>query len=230
MCVPLLVACDWTETLAVAARSGADALVLDLGGSSDVAARRALVRAVRVVVGAKRPRLIPLIAPLRSAAIEDDLDAVMAGAPDAVLLPEVAGARDVQHLAAKLAVREAEHGLAPGSTRIVAFPADTARGVLALSTLPGAGPRLLAVAWDGKALARSLGAAGNDAGPCQLARAGLIVAAAAAGVPAIDFAAVGDGEALAQACAAARRDGFSGLLARRPDQVAAIRACFDGRE
>ena len=91
-------------------------------------------------------RGIVRVASLASGLVDGDLDAVMAGLPDAVLLSAVAGARDLQHLAAKLAVREAEHGLPAGHTGIIAMPADTAAGVLALASVPGATLRLRALA------------------------------------------------------------------------------------
>ena len=125
--------------------SGADALIVDL------ADRAALLpearRSVRTFLDrsracAPRPRLVVKVSSLLSIFIEADLDLVMAAAPEAILLPEVVGGADIQHLAAKLAVREAECGLADGATRIIALVADTARGVLALGTVPGSSRRL----------------------------------------------------------------------------------------
>ena len=58
------------------------------------------------------PLLIVRANALNSGETDADLDAVMAGAPDAILLPGSLGAASVQQLSAKLAVREAD--LAPG--------------------------------------------------------------------------------------------------------------------
>lgn len=229
--VPLLVSCDRPDAVEAALRSGADMLVLDLGHAlspGDRAARRGLAAAVlaRVAAQAGAPRLVLRVAPLPSGLTDADLDGTMAGAPDAVLLPGVVGRADIQHLAAKLAVREAEHGLPPGRTGILALPADTARGVLALPTLPGASHRLRAFCWDGAALVADLGIEDEQASPCRQARALLLIAAGAGGVPAIDAGTPGDGEALARACAVARRDGFAGRLALGPDQVPVIAEGF----
>lgn len=213
--------------------SGAGAVVLDLGGAAapgdrsawrDAAAGALRRRGVAPQRG--RPLAVVAVAPLAAGVLDADLAAVMAGAPDAVLLPGAVGSRDLQHLAAKLAVREAEHGLEAGRTRILAVPADTAAGVLALPTLPGATPRMLALCWDAEALAADLGA-GADASPVRSARDLLLIAAAAAGVPAFDRGAPGDD--LAAACRAARRDGFAGRIARSPQEVPAIAAAFAPR-
>ncbi len=221
---PLLVFCGDPEAVAAAMMSGADALVLDLGAADvpgDRAARRgaALELLLRIRAGgdaahagpAGRRTTIVRVAPLSSGLLHADLDVAMAGAPDAVLLPGTVGARDLQHLAAKLAVGEAEHGLAAGRTRILAIAADTPAGVLALASLPGATPRLMALGWDAAALAAALGV-GPDAAPLRTARDLLLIAAAAAGVPALDCGHAGDEPA--DAPDAARRDGFAGRLAR----------------
>ncbi len=223
---PLLVPCGDPEAVAATTMSGADALVLDLGAADapgDRAARRGAALdvllhlragggAARAAPGERRTTIVR-VAPLASGLLPADLDGVMAGAPDAVLLPGTVGARDLQHLAAKLAVREAERGLAAGRTRIVAMAADTPAGVLALASLSGASPRLMALGWDPAALAAALGV-GPHAAPLRTARDLLLIAAAAAGVPALDCGAAGDEPA--DAPDAARRDGFAGRLARGP--------------
>ena len=146
----------------------------------------------------------------------------MAAAPDAILLPGAVGRTDIQHLAAKLAVREAEYGYVDGATRIIAVAADTARGVLALASLPGASRRLAGLGWrtqlhlDG---ALSLNA------PDRLARALTVVAAAAAEVDAIEAASPGlDLDAFARDCETARRDGFAAKFAIDAAQVPIINA------
>jgi citrate lyase subunit beta/citryl-CoA lyase len=223
---PLLVPCGDPAAVEAALRSGADALVLDLGdpdAPGDRAARRGAVSDVLALRRVGFPSLVVRIAPLASGLADADLDAVMAGAPDAVLLPGAVGGRDLQHLAAKLAVREAVHALAAGSSAIIAVPADTAAGVLALPTLAIARPRLVALAWDPAALAAALGIA-VGASPVRAARDLLLLAAAAAGIPALDCGVAGND--VSPACAGARRDGFAGRLARGPAEPAIIAAAF----
>lgn len=245
MRLPLLV--PDLDALDAALASGADALVFDLAGGlgrmmgedpRHLAAlssgdrgprRRGLTDALkRSAARPSPPRLVVRVAALTDGLVDDDLDVAISGAPDTILLPDAVGRADIQHLAAKLAVAEAEHGWPPGRTGIAALAAASARGVLALPTIPGASPRLRALFWDGAALAADLGVEA-DAAPCRLGRSLLVVAAAAAGVPAIDCGS-GDGEAdLVRACDAARRDGFAGRLARTPGEVEVIAGRFGHR-
>jgi citrate lyase subunit beta/citryl-CoA lyase len=94
--------------------------------------------------------------------------------------------------------------------------------------------RLAGLTWGAEDLSAALGASANrdEAGqwlpPYQLARSLCLFAAAAAGVPAIDtvFTDFRNAQGLAEFAAAARRDGFEGMLAIHPDQVATINAAF----
>lgn len=170
------------------------------------------------------------IGPLAGDATERELDALMAGGPDGVVLAGGSGL-DLQRLGAKLAVREAECGIARGRTLVLALPASRCAGLLDLATVPGAGPRLAGLGWDAEALASELGVDPGDAGqdlpaPLALARGLTVVAARAAGVPAIDTATRLQGEALRAACRRARADGFAAKFARDLAQVAIINAMF----
>ena len=129
-----------------------------------------------------------------------DLDAVMAGAPDAILLPGSLGAASVQQLSAKLAVREADFGLADGATRIIAV-ADTAQSLFDMGSYRGSSARLIGIAWSAELPARRYRRRDATAihpaitlGPYRLARDLTLLAAASAGVAAIDaaFADIGD--------------------------------------
>ncbi len=211
----LLVPCDDPDVLAKARAAKADALVFDLAGpSASRPARRATALAALLQTGrtASQPYRVVRLADLGSGDVDGDLDAVMAGAPDAVLLPDTVGPAAIEQLGAKLAVREAERGLAAGRTRIVAAPADTGAGLLALPRLAQARSRLAALLWDPAALAADLGAADPECEPCRVARVLVLAAAAACGVPALEAAPDEDDASLARRRAAAHRDGFAGLL------------------
>lgn len=199
------------DTLDEAVASGAQALVVD------------------VTAGAMPPRArVPggLLLYLRSGDLEGDLPAMMASAPHGIVLPGCEGGGDVMRLGARLAVEEALLGLPDGTTRILPI-VDTPRGVLALASLVGASPRLAGLTWDPGALGARIGAfKGSDRGgfppsPLEAVRAAIRLAAAAAGVMAIDAACAAGGDLPAE-IEAARRDGFSAKLARDPDQARAI--------
>ena len=96
--------------------SGADALIVDLEDSISPAnkeeARKTALAFLKSARGAKdRPRLLVRVNAIDTGLIDDDLDVVMAAAPDAIMLPKAEGGASVIHLDAKLAVREAENGL-----------------------------------------------------------------------------------------------------------------------
>ena len=218
----LLVPCDVPDAIEDGLASGADLLVFDLTGApADRPARRAAALAAlkRAPTGAASPRRFVRIAPLPSGFVEGDLDAVMAGAPDGVVLPEAVGRAALEHLGAKLSVREAERRLPDGVTRIVALAADTGAGLLALGTLPEARRRLAALLWCPAALASDLGSEDPGCEPCRIGRTMLLAAAAACGVPAFEVAPDEGDAALGRRRDAARRDGFKGLLLRRPGQI-----------
>jgi citrate lyase subunit beta/citryl-CoA lyase len=235
----LFVPGDDRRKLDKALESGADALIVDLEDSVSPAAKQ-VARDVAsgfledVRRRLTRPRLIVRINALGTPQNEADLDALMPCAPDAIMLPKAEGGIDIQHLSAKIAVREAESALVDGSTKIIAIATETARGVFALGTYAGASHRLAALTWGAEDLAADLGAETNRAvdgrysEPYRIARAMTLLGAASADVAAIDsvFTAFRDADGLRDEAETARRDGFTGKLAIHPAQVDIINATF----
>ena len=219
--------------------SGADALILDLEDSVALDAK-AQARAVTLdfLKTARsrptRPLLIVRVNALTTGLIDADLDAVMQGAPDAIMLPKAEGGVDISHLGAKITVREAENDLPDGGTRIIPIATETGKGVFGLGSYAGATHRLQALTWGAEDLSADLGAEtnrltdGSYADPYRLARAMTLFAAAAAQVDAIDtvFTNFRDDAGFRAECVAARRDGFTGKLAIHPAQVAPINEVF----
>ncbi|MEJ0052751.1 MAG: aldolase/citrate lyase family protein [Methylovirgula sp.] len=198
-------------TLDKAAASGADALWLKGPIGAD-ALRAAQQRAAN-------PKLYVCLGALNGA-FDNDLDAAMCAAPDGIVLPTCNGA-DVQHLGIKLAVREAELGLADGATQIIALVAASGT-IFQLGSFVSASPRLVALAFDAQAFAASLEIADLSAPPLDLARNLTLLAARAAGVAAIlaDDAVANSPDA----GKAAKRDGFDAILVRDPADIASARA------
>ncbi len=218
---------------------GADALILDLEDSVALDAKpqaRAItlefLKSLRAQ--ARRPVLIVRINALSTGLTEADLDAVMPGAPDAIMLPKAEGGVDAGHLAAKIAVREAEENLPDGGTRIIPIATETGRGIFGLSSYAGATHRLAGLTWGAEDLSADLGAEtnrltdGSYTDPYRLARSLTLFAAAAAQVDAIDtvFTNFRDDEGFRAECVAARRDGFTGKMAIHPAQVPIANAVF----
>jgi citrate lyase subunit beta/citryl-CoA lyase len=236
----LLIAPANEKRLAEALKSGADAIIVDIARAAPtdkVAARAAGAWFLKEARGRGRgPALIVRTNALDSGETDSDLDAVMAHAPDAILLPRSLGAASVQELSAKLAVREADLSLLDGTTRIIAIP-DTARSLFGMASYRGSSARLTGIAWSAESLRADIGAEtdrnglGDYTGPYRLARDLTLLAATSAGVAAIDapFTDRRDAEGLRAEALAARRDGFAGKMAIDPAQVGVINEVFPRR-
>jgi citrate lyase subunit beta / citryl-CoA lyase len=233
----LFVPGDSEKKLDKGLNSGADALIVDLEDSVS-ADRKAAARATALAFlqDAKRngQKLLVRVNALDTGLTDDDLDAIVPGRPDAVMLPKAAGGESVTHLHAKLSVREAIAGLPDGSIGIVALATETAASLFTTGTYSGSSPRLTALTWGAEDLSAELGAEANrDANgrfldPYRLARTLCLAGAAAAGVPAIDTVYVDfrNDAGLRRECEEARRDGFTAKMAIHPAQVAIINEVF----
>lgn len=213
----------------------ADALLLDLTGPGvgrDGRTAAAAAFVTRMRARAYRPLLLVRIPPIDDGSTDAELDAVMPARPDGIVLSGCRDSAAVQRLGVKIAVREAEAGLAEGITAIIADAGSSASGLLALRGFRGASPRLTALAWDAAQLAAECGAEpgvfAEDEGPSTTVRTLLTLAAAAAGLAALDTASRARGEAFARECAAAKRLGFAGKIARDAGQVAVVNTVFAG--
>jgi citrate lyase subunit beta / citryl-CoA lyase len=235
----LFVPADSPKKLDKAMASGADALIVDLEDSISPE-RKADARASALAFlqqaqgAANRPRLLVRVNGLETGLTDDDLDAVIPGKPDAIMLPKANGGTSVIHLDAKLAVREAVNGLNDNATGIVAIATETAAALFLAGSYAGASARLSGLTWGAEDLSAELGAEanrdqdGNFLDPYRLARVLCLAAAASAAVPAIDTVYVDfrDEAGLRRETQEARRDGFSGKLAIHPGQVAIINEIF----
>jgi citrate lyase subunit beta/citryl-CoA lyase len=235
----LFVPADSAKKLDKGMASGADALIVDLEDSvapdRKAEARKSaadFLKAARET--AKRPRLLVRVNSIATGLADDDLDAVVAAQPDAIMLPKAEGGSTVAHLDAKLAVREAQVGLPDGTIRIVAIATETAAALFLAGTYRDSSPRLSGLTWGAEDLSAELGAEanrdrdGNFLDPYRLARSLCIAGAASAGVQAIDTVYVDfrNRDGLRRECQEARRDGFTAKMAIHPDQVAIINEVF----
>jgi citrate lyase subunit beta/citryl-CoA lyase len=235
----LFVPGDSARKLDKSLSSGADALIIDLEDSVAPAGKETARSVTAEFLAAAReetarPRLFVRVNALSTGLTDLDLDGIMAARPDGIVLPKAAGGPDVSHLAAKIAVREAEYDLPDGTTRIMAIGTETARAVFAMGTFGGASHRLSGIAWGGEDLSADIGAEANRredgtyADPYRLARALTLLGAAAAGVDAIDsvYTNFRDLDGLAAECRESRRDGFVAKMAIHPAQIAIINETF----
>jgi len=231
----LFVPADSERKLEKAGTCGADALILDLEDSVVASARsKARKLAAEFLKQKCDAKIWVRINPLDTEDALEDLQAVMPAAPRGIVLPKPRGADDATQLAKLLDVLENECDLAAGQTAILPIATERPGALFRMGDYADATPRLAGLTWGAEDLSTAVGASasrgddGNWLPPYQLARSLCIFAAAAAGVPAVDtvYTDFKDADGLAEFAAAARRDGFEGMLAIHPEQVAIINKAF----
>lgn len=222
----LFVPADRPERFAKAAGSGADAIILDLEDSVAPARKQAAREAVKDYLAQPRDILaLVRVNSLESQEIAADVATILPAPPDAVMLPKANGVGCLARLAAML-----------GGVQVPVLPiaTETPGAIFGLGSYRDAGGGLLALTWGAEDLPAAMGAAtareedGSYTPPYQLARSLTLFAAHAAGVPAIEtvYPDLRDIEGLAAYAARGRRDGFAGMMAIHPAQVAAINDAF----
>jgi citrate lyase subunit beta/citryl-CoA lyase len=236
----LFVPGDSERKLAKGRGNEADALILDLEDSvakeRQQLARDTVREFLRAHPDRSRQRLWVRINPLDTEFALPDLAAVMAGAPDGIVLPKVYSADEVTMLDHCLSALEAREGLARGSTKILSVATETAASLLTFHTyLNRVTDRLVAMTWGGEDLAAALGASDNrnpatgEYDDPYLVAKSLCLATARAigaqpvGVVHVDFR---DLAGLEVDCHRDRRAGFVGKIAIHPDQSAVINRAF----
>ena len=235
----LFVPADGGSKLDKAMASGADGVIVDLEDSiaaeSKESARKLALDFLKSAQSRKdRPQLLVRINGLDTGMTDADLDAVVPGKPDAVVLPKAEGGATVIHLDAKLTVREALAGLPEGKIKILAQTVESPAGLFSAGSYRNCSARLIGMTWGPEDLSAELGAEANReidgtlTEPYRIARAMCLFGAAAAKVPAIETIYVNfrDTDVLRKDTELARRDGFTGRLAIHPAQVPVINEVF----
>lgn len=209
--------------------SGADALILDLEDAVSIA-RKPDARA-HVAEFLRRGPLLPVmvrINALASGLIALDLAALSATRPAAILLPKAEGAASVHALDELLGAAGLDGlGVLPIAT-------ETPLAVFRLGEYPAVRTRLVGLTWGAEDLPAAIGASesrhagGGFTPPYEMVRALTLFAAHAAAVPALEtvYPNFRDTTGLTEYAQRAARDGFTGMLAIHPSQVAVINAAF----
>jgi len=212
-----------------AAASKADVVILELEDFTPPGARPAaraaaagLFRSWRAAGAVAAVRVNPLAGDGRA-----DLAAVMAGAPDVVMLPKVRGPDDIADLAEAVTAEERRHGIAEDRTRLVPN-IETAAALFRTREIATAHPRVAACLLASEDLTADLGAPRTRAGgEIAFARAWFHAACTAAGVLSIDYPyTYADEAGLGESCAGARALGFRAKSAVAPGHAAAINAAL----
>ncbi|MCB8837573.1 CoA ester lyase [Aurantimonas sp. VKM B-3413] len=230
----LFVPGDRPDRFDKAMTSGADAVILDLEDAVVPARKDAARQAVASFLAAQArsgekgaaaggPAVFVRINPLDLAMVDADLAA--AKGADGIVLPKAEGASSLAALDRLL-----------GAERAVILPiaTETPAAVFQLGSYGGVTARLCGLTWGAEDLPAAIGAAtsrepdGSLTDPYRMVRALALFAAHAAGVAAIETVHpdIKDMAGLEGTAQRAARDGFSGMMAIHPAQVALINAAF----
>lgn len=220
--VPALRAVEWIPK---AIATGTDAIIVDL---EDATAPDEKDRAREVVRGLSLGSEQPVIFVRVNAAPEDplgaDLAAAVAAGATGVVLPKVSGAGDVDAVARLLGTQERD-----GSPLAILAQVETARGVLFALEIAESHPRVMGLGFGGEDLSADLGVARTrEVGEFAAARSLIGLAAAAAGVSAVDtpWFDLADADGAGREARAALQLGFTGKFVIHPSHVAAVNAAF----
>jgi citrate lyase subunit beta/citryl-CoA lyase len=233
----LFVPADSDRKFAKAQGAGADALILDLEDSVAPAAKPAARAALGARIDGAADRDWTFWVRINAFDTDlhaEDLAAALRPGLDGIMLPKSGGGADIARLGAMLDDLESSAGIAAGTVKILPVATETPAALFNLGSYAPAHPRLAGLTWGAEDLAAAVGATahkderGDWTAPYQLARSLCLMAAAAAGVPALDtlYADFRDPEGLVAASRIARRDGFVGRLAIHPDQIDGIHRGF----
>jgi citrate lyase subunit beta/citryl-CoA lyase len=241
----LFIPADSERKLAKARDTGAHALILDLEDAV-VADRKAMARAMAGEwLHHEAGRALGQQVWVRINAVDtglwrEDLAAIVGGAPKSgvlagIMVPKAHGPDEIAQIGDELETLERAHGLDRGQISILPLVSETARAAVTIPAYVDAAlPRLAGLTWGAEDLGAALGvrrkrdARGTWTDAFRLVRAQTLLVAHALDVWAIetlhtDFR---DEAGLVEAATAAAADGFAGMLAIHPAQVAVINRAF----
>jgi citrate lyase subunit beta/citryl-CoA lyase len=239
----ILVPADNDKALDSIAGAGADVVVLDLARTMapgrQTNARIETTNWLRShreqVLAARRFERWARISGLDTPHWREDLDAAMEGSPHGIVLSNCRGTDDIRQLASVLYEIEDRLGLAANVTKIVPELGGTPMVALGLARLADElHPRVAALTWDAVGLAHAIGArrlrgpGGRWSDALAHVRAQVLLIAHARGIGALEhpFRDTRDADAGRRVADAARADGFTGMFAIHPGQLAGINAAF----
>jgi len=205
------------------ARRGADAIILDLedsvAASEKERARILVPEAAEIVSRGGADVVVRINRPLRLAV--RDIEAVVGPRVLALALPKTDGPEHVRLLAEIIDEVEAERGMAPGTTRLIAM-VETAAAFFRIAEIARAHPRLCALNLGAEDFALSAGILPEAEG-LFMSKQMAVFAARAAGIMPLGFigtvAEFHDLDGFRQTIRRSRRLGFIGASVIHPSQV-----------
>jgi len=214
----------------------ADGLILDLEDAvppDEKAATRAVVRDWLGRDWSGRERWVRMN-PLATGLGRADLEETIAGRPHGYVVPKPRGPADVRAVGEILDSLEERHGIPYGATRLVLIATETPEGLLNIREVAAASPRTVAISWGiedlsaAMALPRVRDAEGRYLDIPRYARTMCAIAAAAAGVEALDtvYTDIADLAGLRRECEDGVAMGFTGKISIHPSQIPVINDAF----
>ena len=213
-----------------AARRGADAIILDLedavAASEKERARTLVPEAAKIVSRGGADVVVRINRPLRMTV--RDLEAVIGPGVQAIAMPKAESAQHVQLIAEIIDELEAERGMPPGTTKMLAM-VETCSAFFRIAEIAAASPRLVALNLGAEDFATAAGMLPEAEG-LLMPKQTCIFAARAAGIMPLGFvgtvAEFHDLDGFRQTVRRSRRLGFAGASVIHPSQVAILNEEF----
>ncbi|MEG1773834.1 MAG: aldolase/citrate lyase family protein [Oscillospiraceae bacterium] len=208
-----------------------DCLVYDLEDSVPASEKDAARFLVYNTVRYHRPRdkyVIIRVNGIYSEFLEEDLEASVRARPDAIRIPKVEHAQEVQRIAARITEIEQTAGIEVGSTEIWCN-IESYLGVINAMEIAKADPRISAMALGAEDFTASMKAQRTKKGwEVFYARNAVLMAARAAGIDALDvvFSDINDLEGLREDTTLTKNLGFDGKTVVHPRQIDLVNSFF----
>ena len=208
-----------------------DCLVYDLEDSVSAGEKDAARFLVYNAVKYQRPAdkyILIRVNGIYSQEIDEDLEAAVRAQPDAIRIPKVEYAREVQRIDEKITAIERKAGLSEGSIKLWCN-IESYLGVLNAMEIAASSPRVVAMALGAEDFTASMSAQRTKPGwEIFYARNAILMACRAAGISAQDavFSDINDTEGLARDLEMTRALGFDGKTCVPPRQIDVVNACF----
>ena len=208
-----------------------DCLVYDLEDSVSAGEKDAARFLVYNAVKYQRPAdkyILIRVNGIYSQEIDEDLEAAVRAQPDAIRVPKVEYAKEVQRIDEKITAIEKKAGLPVGGIKLWCN-IESYLGVLNAMEIATASPRVVAMALGAEDFTASMTAQRTKPGwEIFYARNAILMACRAAGISAQDavFSDINDPEGLAKDLEMTRALGFDGKTCVHPRQIDTVNACF----
>ena len=208
-----------------------DMLIYDLEDSVPAEEKDAARFLVFQMLKNHRPKdkyVVIRINSLYSEYFAEDLEAAVRANPDALRIPKVEYAREIQEISRRMAEIEEKVGLEVGKMELICN-IESYMGVINAQEIAKSDPRVVALTVSAEDLTASMKAQRTKKGmEVFYARNAVLLACRAAGIDAIDvvFSDINDEEGLKEDTALARNLGFDGKTVVHPRQIDVVNSFF----